>query len=175
MKHSGSIFIFGVLLAFLSVPIHKASAETNVNISNNGEGASSNVDVHTNTGGNTICVNGKCTTTNANNGKSTVCINGKCQSSDGSIHAESQDGKTKVRIDNSSKQEVEINNSSQSTKSAEELKKEMKAKLEKLKKNIKTPSAGSGQAKKFDIRELVRSELAFLRDLATFKFLFGNK
>lgn len=173
MKYSGLIFIFAaVLLVFSSISVQKANARTSVEISNNGQGASSNINVNTNTGGNTICVNGKCTTTDNNSGKSTVCINGKCQTSeDGNLDMQSEDGNSKVHINNSSKQEVNINNS---TNSAEEIKKEVRSRIEKLKKNIKTKTA-STSAKKFDIKEFFKSELSFLRDLATFKFLFGSK
>jgi len=172
MKYSGPILLSAVaLLVVLSHP-SKVNAETNVEISNNGEGATSNVDVHTNTGGNTICVNGKCTTSGENNGKSTVCINGKCQTStDGDLHVTSEDGKAKVNVDHS---KVNVGSYNQSTKSAEEIKKEVKDKIEKIKNKLKAKKA-STSAKKSDMEDFFNKKLEFLRKLVTFQFLFGDK
>lgn len=91
--------LFGILISLFVVSLAMASVDTKVEVSNNGEGASSDVKVETNTGQNTICQNGKCTTT-SNNGKSTsnVCINGKCYTSEGDLHVQSEDGKSKVDI-----------------------------------------------------------------------------
>lgn len=89
------------LLFSLFIPqVVAAENSTNVSISNNGEGSTSNVNVNTNTGNNTICQNGKCTTSDDGDGKSTVCINGKCSTSSGSMHVESDDGHSKVSINN---------------------------------------------------------------------------
>ncbi len=90
-----------IVSAILSTQI--ALAETTVNISNNDAHSRTNVDVNTNTGENTICQNGKCTTTKSGEGKSTVCVNGKCYSSeDGNLKVESENGNTKVNINNKS-------------------------------------------------------------------------
>src|SRR5258706_11612202 len=67
------------------------------------ESSHTSVDVETNTGGNTICQNGKCTTTTENNGTSHVCVNGKCY--------DSNSGKLDVQSDGA---QVHINNNANS-------------------------------------------------------------
>lgn len=100
MRFVVSTIVFSLLLNLGFVG--RVFASTEVEISNN-DSVKSNVSVKTNTGENTICVNGKCTTTsNDNQGKSTVCVNGKCYTSeDGNINVKSIDGNTTVNIENS--------------------------------------------------------------------------
>ncbi|HVF69065.1 MAG TPA: hypothetical protein VNA13_00720 [Xanthomonadales bacterium] len=187
MKKKSFIFI-GISAVFLAVLPH-AFAYSTVSISSNGEGATSSVDVTTNTGNNTVCVNGNCTTSQGSTGKSTVCINGKCTTSDGDIKAESEDGSAKVNIKNNSssvkveqksdsKTSIQINQESlgasikadtdeeAAKKKIEEEKKKAQKKIEKAKKEAE---------KDFDLQEFVEHQLEFLRDLVTFKFLFGDK
>jgi hypothetical protein len=85
------------LVLFVLTPQVLASTDTSIDVSNNGEGAKTDVSVTSNTGNNTICQNGKCTTTN-NNGesKTTVCIEGKCETTDGNVDI--QEGNTKIKV-----------------------------------------------------------------------------
>lgn len=102
MKYFASLYILILIAATVFFP-RIALAETNVNISNNEGSSKTNVNVTTNTGENTICENGRCTTTKSGEGKSTVCVNGKCYSSeDGNLKVESENGNTKVNINNKS-------------------------------------------------------------------------
>ncbi len=76
-----------------------AFAEVNVQVSNS-EG-SSQVNVNSeSTGTSTICQNGKCTTTGGES-TSTVCINGKCTTTNEDVNYQSEDGSTKVEVNNS--------------------------------------------------------------------------
>lgn len=95
-------FIIASTVSLLSIlVVAPVFANTDVEVSNNGEGSSTHVDVQTNTGNNTICINGKCTTTTGGNGTSHVCINGKCYDSDsGNLNVQSDDGHAKVDINN---------------------------------------------------------------------------
>ncbi|HZE87293.1 MAG TPA: hypothetical protein VE090_03750 [Methylomirabilota bacterium] len=94
-----SLIIF--LLSLVVIPPAFAQTQTHITVSNDGEGASSDVNVHNDTGQNTICINGKCTTSSGTTqGKSTVCINGQCTTSD--------DGNVDVHQDNAN---VHINTS----------------------------------------------------------------
>lgn len=105
MKHSACLYrIIGIVLAilFLFPQTVFADSSTIVNLSNNGSNSQSDVSVQTNTGGNTICQNGNCTTTSGGNGQSTVCINGQCQTSSGNIDMQSNKGNSKVHITNNS-------------------------------------------------------------------------
>lgn len=96
-----SIFIFIVAVIFFSP--NTLAADSSVNVSNNGANSHTSVDVESNTGQNTICQNGKCTTTGSNNGSSHVCVNGKCfDSSDGNVNYKSEDGNTNIHINNNS-------------------------------------------------------------------------
>jgi hypothetical protein len=121
MRFVVSTIVFSLLLNLGFVG--KVFANTEVKISNN-DSVKSNVSVKTSTGENTICVNGKCTTTsNENQGKSTVCVNGKCYTSeDGDINVKSIDGNTTVNIENSE------NNASNSSITPVEKKASMEAK-----------------------------------------------
>lgn len=125
--------IFFVAAAVFSP--YTAYAETNVNISNNGIDSKTSVDVKTNTGQNTICRNGECTTTESNNGKSTVCINGKCETADdGNINIKSENGNTTVNITNkgtstfsAEKEKIEIKD--QASRAAQDKKNEIKEQI----------------------------------------------
>lgn len=95
------LIFFAIIISSILYPAF-TFAETSVDISNNGSNAHSSVDVQTNTGNNTICQNGKCETTSSGNGESKVCINGNCQTSkDGNLNIHTEDGNTKVNIQNS--------------------------------------------------------------------------
>lgn len=111
-----------------------ALAETNVNISNNEGSSKTNVNVTTNTGENTICQNGKCTTTKSGEGKSTVCVNGKCYSSEeGNLKVESENGNTKVNINNKSDTTVNVDtdtSNDKASKAAQEKKIQIKKQIE---------------------------------------------
>lgn len=168
--------IFSLLVIFFSIA-PSVSAETSVNISNNGAHAKSDVNVRTETGNNTICIDGKCTTSSGKvNGTNTVCINGKCQTSDGNIDVESDDGNSKVHINNGGSsvnvdQETEENAENkieieQVGPTIGSTKKNDIKKQDKIVKKIKS---------EFDIREFVREKMLYLRTLITFQFLFGNK
>ena len=65
MKHLLVLIVVTFLLGFLAP---KAIAETSVNIENNGEGATSEVHVENSVGeSTTVCINGKCETTEDGN------------------------------------------------------------------------------------------------------------
>jgi hypothetical protein len=100
MLRTASYITLGISALFLAANVPSVSANSSVSVSNNGEDVKTNVHVQTNTGGNTICQNGKCTTTSSsNNGKSTVCVNGVCNTSeDGDVNYQSENGNTKVNI-----------------------------------------------------------------------------
>jgi hypothetical protein len=116
MKYSTFLYITICTITAIFFP-YIAFAKSTVNISNNGEGSKTNVNIQTNTGNNTICQNGKCTTTsNSENGKSTVCINGKCTSSeDGNLDIQSEDGNSSVHINNSGATNSPTSSNSSST------------------------------------------------------------
>ena len=100
MKRSASIITITSSLLFLAAAV-PVFATTTVDVSGNGEGSHTSVNVDNNTGGNTICQNGHCTTTsNSGNSSSHVCVNGKCwDSSNGdNVNYQSDDGNTKVNI-----------------------------------------------------------------------------
>lgn len=186
-----ALTIVGTVTAILAVaPL--AFAESSVSITNNGEGSSSSVNVTTNTGNNTICVNGKCTTSTGETGKSTVCVNGDCKTSDGDIKVESEDGNTKVNIKSNGTSSVKIDQKSNvsenatdeiedALKKAKEAKKQADEIKKKADEKVKITKARIEKAKKeaedskFDIKKLVDEQLDFLRDIVTFKFLFGDK
>lgn len=92
--------LFAIFSIFLLSHSAYADSSTNVNISNNGSNSQSSVNVQNNTGGNTICQNGNCTTTSGNGGQSTVCINGQCETSSGNINMQSNNGDDQVHISN---------------------------------------------------------------------------
>lgn len=148
---------------------------------------SNNVQVETNTGNNTICVNGKCTTTSGSTSKSKVCVNGKCYESDGGdLQVESEDGSTKVNIQNNGSSSVNISQKSEGsvTNSVEVNQEALGAstgaaarEAEEAKEKAKKEVEGKldTENKKFDIKKFVEEKLSFLRRLVTFQFLFGSK
>lgn len=76
-------------------------ASTNIRVENNATSSKTEINVESNTGNNTICQNGKCTTTQ-NNGDNKVCINGKCYVNENkNIVETSENGKTKIIIQQS--------------------------------------------------------------------------
>jgi hypothetical protein len=101
MKYLAGVYTLITIFAIALLPQAAfADSSTSVDISNNGDGSHNEVNVQSNTGGNTICQNGNCTTTSGGNGQSTVCINGNCQSSNGNIDMQSDDGNDQVHINN---------------------------------------------------------------------------
>src|SRR5260221_8594134 len=137
---SSTISAIVLLGLFAAVP---AFASTNVvDVTNNGEGSTTHVNVESNTGQNTICQNGKCTTTGSN-GHATACVNGKCyDSDDGNLDVKSDNGITQVHIGSSPTiQEPTMTITPPPTPNIkptiEEKKKEIKAKVDAKKKEIK--------------------------------------
>jgi hypothetical protein len=114
MKRAALAYTISILTILGLLAVTPAFATTSVDISNNGEGATSNVNVHTNTGQNTVCINGKCTTSGGTNGTSTVCINGRCTTSNEGTIDRHEDG-ANVHVDNSGNSSVNVSQNSQST------------------------------------------------------------
>lgn len=87
-----------IVLTFFLGLAPKAFAETSIDISSNGDGASSEVSVESSTGESTVCVNGHCTTTQNGGSSATVCINGTCETTEGDVNV--QEGGVKVQVEN---------------------------------------------------------------------------
>jgi hypothetical protein len=104
MKRLAGIYtLIAIVTVFIFPQVSLADSSSNVDISNNGTNSHTQVNVQTNTGGNTICQNGNCTTTSGGNGTATVCINGNCQTSDsGNINVQSQGGNDQVNVTSNS-------------------------------------------------------------------------
>jgi hypothetical protein len=101
MKRLAGFYTLITISAFLFLPhVVFADSYTSVTSSNNGPDSQNDVSVQSNTGGNTICQNGNCTTTSGGNGQSTVCINGNCTTSTGDVDMQSDNGNTQVHITN---------------------------------------------------------------------------
>ncbi len=170
--------LIGIATTFLTVA-PMAFAVTSVNISNNEEGSRSTVDVKTNTGSNTVCVNGKCTTSSGERGKSTVCVNGKCETSDGDMHVQSEGASAEVNISKDGNSSVNIQqNTNGSLRSKVEVNQAVEGTSVSVEKKAEKKSSEKTEledSKKFDIKEFVSEKLKFLRDIVTFKFLFGDK
>lgn len=169
-----TLSISALFLAVFLAPVSFATeSRTTVNVDNN-------------TGGNTVCVNGKCTTTTSN-GKSEVCVNGKCfTGDDGDVNYQSEDGNTKVNITNNNSS-VNVRQDSDSTiddkvlaekgkptitptvfKDVQGAKDELNKKKEEVKEKI-------AEAKKeFDFMKFFQDELASIKKLFSFEFLFGK-
>ncbi len=188
MKRTAFTFI-GISTTLLAIA-PSVFAASNVSITNNGEGASSTVNVQTNTGNNTICVNGKCTTSGGEAGKSTVCINGKCTTSEGNVNVQSEDGTAKVNINNNNssvnveqkserKTSVQVNQETQGastdSKTEEEKKKVGEARKKAQEKIEKARAEAAVKDSNFDFEQFVEERLEFLRKIVTFQFLFGDK
>jgi hypothetical protein len=99
MKYLASLYTLIIISGSFLLP-QAAFADTSVDISSNGSNSHSEVNVQSNTGNNTICQNGTCTTTDGNDGQSTVCINGHCETSSGNIDMQSDNGNDQVHINN---------------------------------------------------------------------------
>jgi len=102
MKHLAYLYkLIVVSLSLVLLIPSVAFADTSVDVSNNGDGSSNSVNVHSESNGQSVtCVNGNCTTTGGG-GSSTVCINGKCTSTDdGNVDYSSPDGHNQVHIHN---------------------------------------------------------------------------
>lgn len=96
MKHSDTFYILFFLTAFLVLP-SSAYASVNVNVSGNAD-----VSVHQEgSSQSTTCINGSCTTSGGSS-KTEICKNGNCQTFEGNTNYESEDGSTKVHINNNS-------------------------------------------------------------------------
>jgi hypothetical protein len=169
--------IIGIASTLLVMP-PVVFAENSVEISNNGKGAKSDVNIRTNTGNNTICVNGKCTTSEGKEGKSTVCINGKCTTSEGDINIKSEDGNTRVNIDKNGDSSVRVEQKSDNSSNKVEIKQGVEgtssSKLEKG--NAKKQTSSTVQKikeKRLAILNLINEKLRALREIITFKFLFN--
>jgi hypothetical protein len=137
------------------------------------------VKIETNTGGNTVCVNGECKTEGApSESKSRVCVNGRCQESDGDMSVSSDDGSTKIdiktenktSIDTDNNIEVEVKSDTGSEKESEEQKSNNKNGEDKNE-NTKNEEA----SKDFKLVEFIKEKLFSLRKIITFQFLFGDK
>jgi hypothetical protein len=103
MKFTASYSIIPLLLLSLLLPT-AAFAEVSVNVSGNSDNANTNVSVNQQgSSQSTTCVNGKCTSTGST-GKTEVCTNGDCKSYDGDVNYQSDDGTTKINVNNSTGQ-----------------------------------------------------------------------
>lgn len=98
--------ITSILALGISVTLPQAAmAEVHVEVT--GNDASSNVNVHQEgSSSTTVCQNGKCTTTGSES-KSTYCVNGKCTTTEGDVDYKSDDGTTRIQINNDSDVEIE--------------------------------------------------------------------
>ena len=133
-----------------------------------------NIDVTTNTGGNTVCVNGECTTSSGTS-KSKVCVNGECYESDGDLKVESKNGKTSVNINNESDSSVKVKNSSEAeivVEAEDSVKGTSSSASEK--ENIEN-DVDISDDKSFSFVEFVKNQFSKLRKIITFQFLFGDK
>jgi hypothetical protein len=100
MKRMAGIYTLFAILAVFLLP-QAAYADTDVNVSNNGDGSSNSVHVNSQSNGQSVtCVNGNCTTTGGGS-KTSVCINGKCTTTDdGNVDMQSPDGHDQVHVHN---------------------------------------------------------------------------
>jgi len=118
--------------------------------------ATTNVHIQTNTGQNTVCVNGKCTTSDEGNGQSTVCVNGKCYTTDeGTIDVKSEDGNDTVHVGTTSSEGATISPQKVMHK---EILQDKKAAIAEKKKEIKEKI----QEKHFDLGNLLRRLFAWV-------------
>src|SRR6266568_470159 len=100
MKRQAGFYMLFALLAVFVLP-RAAFADTDVNVSGNGDGSTSHVSVNSQSSGQSVtCVNGNCTTTGGGS-KTTVCHNGVCSTTDdGNVDYNSSDGHTQVHVHN---------------------------------------------------------------------------
>jgi hypothetical protein len=170
MKHKTATFISlgATMLVLAPIALATSSVRTSVNVS-------------TNTGNNTVCVNGNCTTSNGSTGKSTVCINGKCTTSEGEIHMEEQGAKVEIK-NGSSNVSIEQKASAESTNRVE-VKQDVKGsatsqeELDKAKKEIEDAKKKVDEAEKenFDLVVFIKEQMESIRRIITLQFLFGDK
>lgn len=146
------------------------------------------VNVNSNTGSNTVCVNGKCTTSDGGTSTSKVCVNGVCHTNEnGNVNYESPDGNTKVTINNNSTPAVvaqqNTNDSSETmekTIDAEKVKptieQAVKAAREKADAKKEEVTKKIEETKKqFDIMSIINEKMQAVKEFFSFKFLFGEK
>jgi len=94
------VAIFIGIFSLLVIP-PMVMAEVSVNVSSD-TSSESDISVQSESSGtSTVCQNGKCTTSGGE-GKSTVCVNGKCTTSGEDVDYKSEDGNTRIRINNNS-------------------------------------------------------------------------
>ncbi len=162
------LFFSSILLLLLfslaAVPFTFAKTETHIEVSNNGEGANSEVNVENSTGESTVCVNGKCTTSSGNSeNNSTVCINGECTTSNGDVNIHSEDENAKVTINNNTTSETTVTNELKEKNIIDKEKKwsDKKASIEAKRKEVR-------QKKK----EKEETFLERLKQFFTFQFFF---
>lgn len=147
------------------------------------------VNVQSNTGENTVCVNGTCTTSSEGTSNSKVCVNGQCwDSTDGDVNYKSQDGNTNVNISNNTKSvEVQQNGDegvvvkkgqptitptlfkNEVKKEVQGVKDELDAKKQEAEKKIEEAK------KEFNILSFIQTELEEIKKFFTLEFIFGKK
>lgn len=166
MIRTASLITIGItLFGFAAAP---AFAESRTNVS-----------VTSDTGSNTVCVNGECTTTSGeNNGESTVCVNGKCfDSKNGDVNYQSEDGNTKVTINSNSSVNV-TQNGEKTIDIANDVKptieQEVKAAKEELEGKKKEAEEKINEVTGFDLMKFLQAEFESLKKLFTLEFLFGK-
>src|SRR6185437_8831682 len=76
-------------------------ADSSVDVSGNGDGSTSDVNINSQSNGqSTVCHNGNCTTTGGGS-STTYCYNGQCTSThDGNVNYTSPDGHTHINVNN---------------------------------------------------------------------------
>ncbi len=89
-----------ILISTLGLLLFPSSAFAEVHVQVSNSEGSSQVNVSSETSGSsTVCHNGTCTTTGGEN-TSTVCINGTCTTTNENVDYKSEDGTTKVEVNN---------------------------------------------------------------------------
>lgn len=165
MKRAVLLTLFS-MIAVLLLP-QAVFAEVNVRVSSSNDSSSSvNVESHSEST-TTICQNGNCTTTGGES-KSTVCVNGKCTTTSDNVNYESEDGNTKVQINNNGTN-VQVGPTGETTpkptttvdpeieKEIDEAQKEAQAVQDRLKQRVKEQEGF--------IQEFIRAELENLQKL----------
>jgi len=99
MKQSTAYYILPFLLLSLFLP-STVSANVHVSVEGNGDNAQTSVSVNQQgSTQSTTCVNGSCSTSGAT-GKTEVCTNGECKTYDGNVDYKSDNGNTKINVQN---------------------------------------------------------------------------
>lgn len=178
MKQTAVFIPFNIVLLTLTVAAFPAMAfaesRTNINVENN-------------TGGNTVCVNGKCTTSEGS-GESTVCVNGKCwDSTNGDVQYKSEDGNTNVNITSNSKSVTVQQNNNESSKTnidvtndANDIAPTIKQQVQGAKDNLQAKKDEAEKkideaTKGFDIMTFIKTEFEEVKSFFNLEFIFGNK